>query len=202
MNHQVILFNGPPRSGKDTAALFIIEDYERARTLKFAQPLKSAVAALFDLSFDFLRRMEAPGSDEKNNPQPLLGGMSWRDACIWMSERCAKPALGDDFFGRAMVTRMRESTSCDVTIITDCGFQDEVLPVINAFGEANCHLFRLHREGCHYNNDSRGYIFTRRSPPALHIEDIRNNHDRDMFKIQILRRFNKIMGRKTEFHLV
>lgn len=202
MAHQVIMLNGPPRSGKDLAGLFIVEDYDKARTLKFSEPLKSAVASLFSLPFEFVRRMEATGNPEKDIPQPLLGGMSWRDACIWMSEKCAKPLLGADFFGHAMVRRMREPTSCDVTVITDCGFQDEVMPVIAAFGPLNCHIFRLHRKGCDFNNDSRNYLFLRRAPDQVHIEDINNNHDKEMYRIQILRRVHKIIGRKVEFHLV
>ena len=202
MPHQVVFMNGPPRSGKDLAGLFITEEIPSARELKMSEPLKMCVSTLFGVSFADVRRWEAHGNTEKEMPQAQLHNMSWREALIWMSESCVKPRLGETFFGDTMVRRLQEPTSTTLSVITDVGFQDEVMPIITTCGVANCHLFRLHRDGCVYAGDSRGYLFRHHPPIGLHIEDINNNHDPQMFKIQVMRRINKIIGRKQEFRLI
>jgi hypothetical protein len=205
MPHQVIMFNGPPASGKDTAGLFVLEEYNNVRIVKFADPLKQAVAAMFGLSFETVRRLEAIGSQDKDKPMDELMGFSWRQALIWMSEQCMKPKFGKDIFGALMAQRLSGPTSCELTVITDCGFTDEVLPVIDEMGPANCHIIRLHREDCTFDGDSRSHLFmnARKPPPVgTRVHDLRNNHDKKMFRIQVLRRVDAIMGRKREFQLV
>ena len=203
MPHQVIMFNGPPRSGKDTAGLFILEEYNDVRLFKMAEPLKQATMAMFGLTFEQVRRLETIGSLDKDKPMDELMGFSWRQMLIWLSEQCMKPKFGDDIFGELMARRISAPTSCTMTVITDCGFDLELIPVIRTVGAMNCHIIRLHREGCTFDGDSRSYVFTKRAPsPQLHVYDIKNNHDRAMFRIQVLRRVDAIMGRKREFQLV
>lgn len=204
MPHQVIMFNGPPASGKDTAGLFVLEEYNNVRIVKFADPLKQAVAAMFGLSFETVRRLETIGSQDKNKPMDALNGLSWRQALIWMSEDCMKPKFGKAIFGELMAQRLHAPTSCELTVITDCGFAAEVFPVLDEMGAMNCHIIRLHRDGCTFDQDSRSYLFAKREPPVgTHVQDINNNHDKKMFRIQVLRRVDAIMGRKPrEFQLV
>jgi hypothetical protein len=200
--HQIVFLNGPRRSGKDTAAKFIAQEFAlEARTAKFAMPLKLAAAAMFNLNQGRVRQLEAPGSKLKSQRLPELFDMTWPEVLIWLSEECMKPKFGKDVFGLLMLSYLAQPTLTSITVISDCGFADELTPIIQLFGAENCHLFRIYRDGHTFAGDSRGYVFENDVPVGLHIEDIHNQHDIGMFRVQILRRVDKILGRQMEYHV-
>ena len=200
--HQIVFLNGPRRCGKDTAAKFIAQEFAlESRCAKFATPLKQATAALFSLNQGRYRQLEAPGSELKTKPLPELFGLSWVETLIWLSEQCVKPKFGKDAFGLLMLSQLTQPTMTQVTVISDCGFAEEMTPLIVFYGAENCHLFRIHREGCTFDGDSRSYVFENDVPDGLHIDDIYNLHDMGMYRVQILRRIDKILGRQVEYHI-
>jgi hypothetical protein len=162
--------------------------------LKFAEPLKVACAGLFAVPTDRLRELEATGSTIKDDPLPNARGLSWRDVLIWMSERVVKPHYGGDFFGHLMADRLTQPTDATLTVITDCGFERELVPVVNHFGHSNCHLLRLHRPGCTFERDSRSYITMVPSKDHMHTEDIDNSRDLDRLRWKLKRVVDRIMG--------
>jgi len=159
-HHQIIMLNGPPACGKDTIADMIFVNYPKTRKYKMAKPLKDAVAGLFGLGIRMVSKFESrrEGNTQKNEPQQLMFGMSWREGCIWMSEEVVKPRFGKEVFGVLAVKNLSRVTSTHMTTISDCGFRDELLPVIKLFGAENCHLLQVYRSGCTFANDSRSYI--------------------------------------------
>lgn len=197
--HQIIFLNGPPKSGKDTAVRFILKEWLNVRHRKFASPLKAACAGLFGIEGELLKELEAEGSPIKNEPRPELFGHTWREALIWLSEKCMKPHYGKDVFGQLMANELLKPTPSRFTVISDAGFPDEAMPVMKRFGIQNCHLFRIYREGYTFNGDSRNYWFENDLPNDLHIEDIHNEYELSMFRIQVLRRVDKIMGREMVY---
>jgi hypothetical protein len=192
---QIIFMNGPPESGKDTAALFIYEAYSHARMAKFAALLKETARVMFNLSHREVQELEKHAN--KNTRRPEFRGMSWRETLIWISEDVVKPKLGIDYFGVQLCKQLSEPTACDITAISDSGFRHEALPIIEHFGPENCHLFHIRRTGCTFKNDSRGYWEDKRV--QTHVID--NRHTRDMFRVQILSRTDKILGVKSEIVL-
>jgi hypothetical protein len=94
----------------------------------------------------------------KNEARPEFFGMSPRAAYITVSERMVKPVLGEDFFGRVLVQRIRQLRHTRVAVVTDSGFASEAEPVVREFGADRVLLLRLHREGCTFAGDSRSYI--------------------------------------------
>lgn len=199
--HQIIFLNGPRKSGKDTAAKFIMQEFALdARQAKFAQPLKLAAAAMFNVNQGEFRKFEAIGSNYKTEPLAKLFGMSWVDILIWMSEGCMKEKFGKDVFGLLMLSYLMQPTMTKMTVISDCGFADELTPVVQFYGAKNCHLFRIYRDGCSFDGDSRQYVFEDHLPSGVNVVDIYNNYDLQMFRVQVLRRIDKIMGREMEYN--
>lgn len=192
--HQVLFINGPPNSGKDTAAEFIWLEYQ-ARRMEFKWPLAHATKGLFDLTDQEVKYYSSRGVKDKG--QDRLCGMSWRQALIWISEECVKPTLGDTFFGMVLAERLKRPTMAQLTVIPDSGFEAEAEPIIHVMGAKNCHLFHIHRPGCSFDRDSRSY-WTSELLPMGNIHEIKNEHELSMYKLQILSRVDRILGLEVE----
>lgn len=169
---KVVLFNAPPRAGKDTASDLGADLVEREEIdgllhslqFKFASPLFSAVQGLFGLDTATWVKLY---NDHKDEPSDHLMGMSPREAMIWMSEDVAKPKFGRNFFGRIASKQIGRHVSKwpyselvdDLAIFySDCGFSEEVVEVVQSVGADDCFLVRIERPGCTYVSDSRNYI--------------------------------------------
>jgi hypothetical protein len=153
MPKRLILFNGPPRSGKDTAASHIYKSTHGAIMFKMSAPLKQGVRAFFDLTDAEVRELEAT----KDTPSPLLFNYSYRDVQISLSEHWAKEFFGFHVFGKLAARKLRRAVS-NVFICSDSGFDYEAKPLIDYIGPANTLLVRLHRAGKTFDKDSRGHI--------------------------------------------
>lgn len=152
---KVVLFNGPPRSGKDTIVSELLVRYpEVSDHLKFSKPLKQSLKTLFNLSdeeADYLEQTKDVSSD-------LLQGLSWRQAQIWLSEEVMKPRFGKDIFGKLLVKDLDYSKK--FIFISDSGFLEEAEQVINKVKANNVIKISLWREGCSFRGDSRRYWST------------------------------------------
>jgi hypothetical protein len=161
---KVIFFNGPPRSGKDTAAKLmeaqLIEQGHFPRRFKFAEALKNAAHAMVGLDV-------APDHFEavKDFPDTRLPvgahghHLSPRELYILVSEQMVKPAFGNAHWGKVLLNSIQDTTMRKAThiLITDSGFVEETLPLVEAFGLDNCTHITMYREGCSFKNDSRSY---------------------------------------------
>lgn len=152
---KIILFNGPPRSGKDAATKFALDYFgKRGVHLRFAAPLKDAVHGLFGMPGIMIEHFDGI----KDQSSSLFFGMSPREAYIWLSESAVKPRFGNDFFAKVMVNRIRTITYPGTVIISDCGFREEVDELIKAFGKENVAIIYLKRKGTSFEGDSRDYV--------------------------------------------
>lgn len=159
MKQTIILFNGPPRSGKDTATRMAKDILGlRGATYRFAKPLKEAVHAAFGMSNIIVEHFDAT----KNIPLPEMMGMTPRQAYIWFSEEVMKPRFGKDFFAKVAVEKIKKLFwyygGLMSVIVSDCGFQEEFDLLAEHFGAENVWLCKLERPECDFSNDSRGYI--------------------------------------------
>ncbi len=174
MQGSVVFLNGPPRSGKDTAADALVTSFN-AFHYKMSQPLKLAVPALIGMKHEEL---------EKRKDEPTWFGPTYREMQIAMSEVYAKPLLGKDVFGRIAVTHLKNHMAPGrVMVISDCGFVEEMIPIIEWINHRNCLIIQLHREGCDFNNDSRSYV----DYNGVTVQELYNKHDLEGFKAQIVR---------------
>lgn len=156
----IILFNGPPRSGKDTAALIACNFIDSlpgptiANWEKFSYPLKSSFACMVGAAMN--TRGDVLGYEErKNEPLSILNGASFRQFQIDFSEKFMKPLYGNDIFGRLFLERCKEHPEREVIqVVSDCGFQIEA----DALKGHNVCLFTLTRKGTSFEGDSRQYV--------------------------------------------
>lgn len=154
----IILFNGPPRSGKDTAAKMVYYDHFRRQYPnklyplweKFSFPNKRAFAGMMGLGIDMLGYVD-PWEDRKSDIVPSLG-VSYRQWQIDYSEKFMKPLYGNDIFGRLFLDRVSHyNPKFFIPIVSDCGFQVEA----DILRDHNVLLFRMERDGCTFAGDSR-----------------------------------------------
>lgn len=168
---RIVLLNGPPRSGKDTAARHLADRLGCIR-MGFADELKARTHVRFGLEPEPFDRFEAA----KDLPSAEFGGMSPRQAYIDQSERHDKLAHGQGFYGRAwLARRARLHPASRRLAIPDSGFVPEARELIAAFGAASILLIRIHAEarGCTYAGDSRAHIdLSADGVPAF---DVRND---------------------------
>lgn len=173
---KLILLNGPPRAGKDTASLAIEGAlHHMGFTViheKFSRPLKTAFAGMMNVRIDedfVVEHYEA----RKDEVIPALG-VSFRQWQIDYSERFMKSLYGQDVFARLLLDRLGEPDTrrsslvqgqTKVTtveevfvVVSDCGFQIEVDTILKSPLVSDSLLIRVHREGRDYKNDSRGPV--------------------------------------------
>lgn len=148
----IVLFNGPPRAGKDAAADFFKN--KGYKHLSFKYQLYKETSKYFNISHEwFMERYD--DRSVKEVPHMDLGHMSCREAMIYVSEKVIKPKRGLDYFGKQVADEIDLSKNY---AISDGGFVDELIPVINKVGKDNFILVQLTRDGCDYSSDSRRYF--------------------------------------------
>lgn len=171
---KVIVFNSPPGAGKDSAADYLksCEEYSHATRRQFKDRLFEITCAIYGVPIeDFTGPMYTRTNKEK--PYNRLDGLSPRQALIRVSEDIIKPNFSKMYFGRAMAAQCAKD---DLTLISDSGFIDELVPVAIEVDPENVLVIRIFREGYTYANDSRDYL----DPDQLArmgvlTADIRNN---------------------------
>lgn len=155
---RIILLNGPPRCGKDTAAELLLAHLPfPVAHVKFAEPLRQAIPAMFGLGKGTWMRLY---QHDKDVPSRLLKGMSPRQAMIWLSEDVMKPTFGYDIFGHLAINQIEDATKepQNNIVLSDSGFTRETRCLIDRYGIENLLLLQMYRDGCTFANDSREYI--------------------------------------------
>lgn len=157
MSRKLILLNGCPRCGKDTAADYLVSELG-AHAFKFSRPIKDAIKAAFQLSDVEVDALEAAKSESAE----LFSGMSYRGIQISFSEDWLKPNLGQDVFGRLAARHLSRIIKCypnnQLFVSSDSGFAAEAEPVVDIFGPENTLLICVYRDGFSFEGDSRSYI--------------------------------------------
>lgn len=148
----IFIFNGPPGSGKDAAALFFKDLGFKHHSFK--EELFKETIKYFDVdSTWFMEGYEDRSIKERK--EHLLEGMSRREAMIFVSEEVIKPLHGKDYFGKRSADKLHIGADY---CFSDGGFVEELLPVINKVGADEIILVQLTREGCDFSSDSRRYF--------------------------------------------
>ncbi len=184
---KAIFLNGPPGSGKDTAGRILQQRFSHAPHKvvlhKFADPLKKAVHALFDLpAEDGPDTIDRKGLKDTEIDATLFPGLTYRKAYIDMSETFVKQVYRPDFFGHIACNSILKKNWGNIHVFTDCGFAEELVPIMEALDRRNCLLITLSRPGHSYVGDSRSDI----SAPCKTVL-INNCYEQDMFYAQIER---------------
>ena len=153
LKRKLLLFNGPPRSGKDTAVQYVLDTFDGVAHLKLAGVLKDATHGLYGLAgvpTDYFEEV-------KGEPQDELLGLTPRQAYINVAEKLFKPVHGETVFPELLTKQVVEQNS-KVIAISDLGFQCELDYFVEKFGAENIVLYKIYRTGCTFANDSREYV--------------------------------------------
>ena len=195
MNHKVIFLNSPIGSGKDYIGEALCKDYGFDMAA-FKTELYIDTANHFKLDVDHFKAL-ASGRNSKETPTDELGGISPRDALIYVSEVLTKPVKGKDYYGKKEAAKL---TKDGVTVYTDCGFKEEVMAVANKVGFNNCLLIHLKRDGCEFgDNDSRSRLDLRSYNIPSHFID--NNRDSELVVKDIIKLMSYWFGDFTQMEI-
>lgn len=150
----VIFLNGPPRSGKDTAAKIIREVLRPipSQVNRLSDRMKMATHMLYKapLTANHFERVKDTRLDTFFELTP-------REAYINMF-RFLSEQHGPTVLGRMLVQdllRHFENGWPGFVVVPDAGRAEDCRPLIERVGSKNVQLIRLKREGCSYVNDCR-----------------------------------------------
>lgn len=188
MTQRIILFNGPPRSGKDTAARFLFDtDWMKDNYFvvfdRMSMPVKKAFAGMVAAPIDS-RGNVAYHEDHKAELIGILG-ISYRQWQIDFSERFMKPLYGEAIFANLFIDRQRRQHKDAVILVPDCGFVVEYKTLVNHFGKQNVLLVEVIRPGFDFTGDSRSYL-TSVGVPIESCVRARNDGTQEDFETRIL----------------
>jgi len=149
---KIVIFNCPPRSGKDTVAEGLV---------KFGYKIESFKGKLIEIALlvsDIEKEdWDARYVEQKDVPWDRLGGLSQREYLIKISEEWVKPVHGKQYFGHALAKKIQKLPDDLNVVIPDGGFEEEVFPLVLAY-PTNVLILQWGRKGCTFDNDSRRYI--------------------------------------------
>ena len=149
----IVIFNGPPASGKDEAATVFKERFGFGN-LSFKYQLFKETIKHFDVDERWF--MEGYNNRElKEKKEFALNDMSRREAMIHVSENIIKPKKGLDYFGQSVANEIFEGNNY---ALADGGFVEELEPIVQKVGKENVVIVQLTREGHDYSTDSRKYF--------------------------------------------
>lgn len=166
---KIILLNGPPSSGKDTAAKHIRYWYNHECSVelpgrqlcaldRMSLPIKRAFAGTMGLPITEDGIVE-PWESSKNTIIPEFG-VSYRQWQIDFSETFLK-RYNITIFGMLLSARIRrrfEKNIANLLVIPDCGFDIEIATLYSDFNPDDILLIRCHRPGFTFLGDSRSYV--------------------------------------------
>lgn len=152
-----IILNGPPGCGKDTIGQLLIQAIPDSRCVKFAGCLKRATHAMVNQLLGLGQHPVGVNDHEHEKEKIAIAGKTWRELYIGVSERLCKPLFGNGFFGRMLASEIVQSQAA-VSVVTDGGFEEEFVALVDLLGRDNVLVVKVSRPGCDFSKDSRGYL--------------------------------------------
>lgn len=161
---KIIILNGPPRCGKDTAAIAVTKNLKEYGCvhMKISQPLKDIARGVFGL----------PNNQLEATKFTVIAGhpCSYVDAQIQTYQYLSK-VYGADWLGQALVNKIN-ATEFPYIVLSDGGRPADINPLIREYGPRNLMIIQIMREGCSFSGDIRSYIS---ASPEVQIKPIIND---------------------------
>ena len=181
----IILLNGPPRCGKDTAAEFItlMVGNSKVQHMKMSRPLKSAIRGIFGFTHIEVHALESCKDQSKREDGPEFADLSYREMQIKLFEHL-KETYGPGILGQIFVRHDRHTMKRH-TVVSDAGLTVEIEPIVEAYPYKDIGLIQIRRPGCNFDNDIREYIGPHKS--IGNFEVVENKYDLELFQAQIRR---------------
>ena len=168
----VIMFNAPPRAGKDTACEILMRKFpESVKYEYFKEYLYKESAKVLGLDFNFWASVCQNG-DLKDKPMLRLqtgeaeGSVTPRDILINVAENILKPKHGKDCIANATAHKIAKTIQQfkaekgynPIIVVPDLGFPYEADAVRTIIPSAEVAVVHIKREGYTFDGDSRNYV--------------------------------------------
>ena len=168
----VIMFNAPPRAGKDTACEILMRKFpESVKYEYFKEYLYKESAKVLGLDFNFWASVCQKG-DLKDKPMLRLqtgeaeGSVTPRDILINVAENILKPKHGKDCIANATAHKIAKTIQQfkaekgynPIIVVPDLGFPYEADAVRTIIPSAEVAVVHIKREGYTFEGDSRNYV--------------------------------------------
>lgn len=168
----VIMFNAPPRAGKDTACEILMRKFpESVKYEYFKEYLYKESAKVLGLDFNFWASVCQNG-DLKDKPMLRLqtggaeGSLTPRDILINVAENILKPKHGKDCIANATAHKIAKTIQQfkaekgynPIIVVPDLGFPYEADAVRAIIPSAEVAVVHIKREGYTFEGDSRNYV--------------------------------------------
>ena len=168
----VIMFNAPPRAGKDTACEILMRKFpESVKYEYFKEYLYKESAKVVGLDFNFWASVCQNG-DLKDKPMLRLqtgeaeGSVTPRDILINVAENILKPKHGKDCIANATAHKIAKTIQQfkaekgynPIIVVPDLGFPYEADAVRTIIPSAEVAVVHIKREGYTFEGDSRNYV--------------------------------------------
>ena len=168
----VVMFNAPPRAGKDTACEILMRKFpESVKYEYFKEYLYKESAKVLGLDFNFWASVCQNG-DLKDKPMLRLqtgeaeGSVTPRDILINVAENILKPKHGKDCIANATAHKIAKTIQQfkaekgynPIIVVPDLGFPYEADAVRAIIPSAEVAVVHIKREGYTFEGDSRNYV--------------------------------------------
>lgn len=181
---KLMLFNSPPKSGKDTAAKHLYANYD-VTFERFSMPNKTAFAGCMGIGYNEFFEVDYYEDHKEEVIEGL--GVSFRQWQIDFAEYYMKPKYGKDVFAKFFLKRLEGyEKNChlgndNIVVVPDLGFQIEVDTLEKIFDPKDVLIVQTLRDGCNYDNDSRENVTSK----EFNILTITNNDLEVDYKVRI-----------------
>lgn len=195
MTIRIVIFNGPPSSGKDTAALACFKSQTVGGFKVFdrmSRPIKKAFAGMVNApinKFDVVENWE----HRKDEPLKILDGKTFRNWQQDFGEKFMKPLYGENIFARLFIERQHNQAPNATIFVPDCGFDIEYETLALHYGTENILVVKLYRPGYTFAGDTRKYLdigsrFASgiEDPDIENVRHINNSTTRTAFEMRVL----------------
>lgn len=168
-SYQVLLVNGPPRSGKNELARQLSYRSTRIVEVSSSGRLKRATVAFYRALQGFELDDNSIAADldwieaakDLNDSAGLFLGARGRDVLISISERHTKHVHGPEVFGVLTAQQILAGLLLArdaIVVVTGVGFTAEARPIVTAVGPERVLVVEIERPGCSFEGDSRGRL--------------------------------------------
>lgn len=154
---KAVLFNGPPGSGKTTAAKMLQEALEKRHAVQDMFPVFHLAEPLKKLTHGLYNTPSRVYEDCKDVPSKDFSGLTPRQAYIKTST-AVKDTLGEKVFADSL---LRKTCRLPNIIVADLGFAPELEVFVEKVPQVI--VLRMHRRDKDFKNDSRSYLEHERS---------------------------------------
>lgn len=186
----IVGFNGPPNSGKDTAAEMLANHLDSksdlpVRLVSLSQPLRELAYTMVG----FVGSYEDEDYAKFKNTYFPSFGKTGRGLMIDISESFLKTTYGETVMVKLLIERNKIFHG--VLLIRDCGFQLEVNPLIEWAGRENFYMVRVHRPDTSFDNDSREWT---KHPQSSRNFDMPNAGTFDDLNTEVVRAYGRMVN--------